>query len=81
MAPRREALRVLLAGLALSGLSPLASRAEEGILDVREGDVRHTEAEWRALLSPGGYAVLREAATEQRFTSPLLDVSACYRVS
>ena len=34
--------------------------------------VSHTAAEWRKLLGPERYAVLREAATEHPFTSPLL---------
>jgi peptide-methionine (R)-S-oxide reductase len=34
--------------------------------------VTHTDAEWKQLLTPDQYAVLREAATEAPFTSPLL---------
>ena len=36
--------------------------------------VNRTDAEWRALLDPERYAVLREAATEPPFTGSLLDV-------
>ena len=35
--------------------------------------VSHTPAEWRQLLGPQRYAVLREAATEHAFSSPLLN--------
>lgn len=38
--------------------------------------VRHTDAEWRQLLPADSYAVLRQARTERRFSSPLNDVSA-----
>ena len=34
--------------------------------------VNHTPAEWRRILGPERYAVLREAATERPYTSPLL---------
>ena len=34
--------------------------------------VNHTAAEWRRLLGPQRFAVLREASTEHPFTSPLL---------
>ena len=36
-------------------------------------EVMHTEDEWRKLLTPDQFAVLRQAATERPFTSPLLD--------
>jgi peptide-methionine (R)-S-oxide reductase len=35
--------------------------------------VNHTPEQWRQLLGPQRYAVLREAATERPFTSPLLN--------
>ena len=34
-------------------------------------EVTHTDAEWRALLTPDQYAVLRQQATERAFSSPL----------
>ncbi|MET1029101.1 MAG: peptide-methionine (R)-S-oxide reductase MsrB [Dongiaceae bacterium] len=35
--------------------------------------VTHSDAEWQKLLTPDQYAVLRQAATERPFTSPLLN--------
>ena len=70
MMTRRLFLAVSAAGLAAaSGMfrQSAASRAGETF------EVTHTEEEWRKLLAPDQYAVLREAATERAFTSPLLD--------
>ena len=36
-------------------------------------EVAHTEEEWRKLLTPEQFAVLRQSATERPFTSPLLE--------
>jgi peptide-methionine (R)-S-oxide reductase len=38
-------------------------------------EVTHTDAEWRKLLTPDQYAVLRHEATERPFTSSLLHES------
>jgi peptide-methionine (R)-S-oxide reductase len=35
--------------------------------------VTHSDSEWRKLLTPAQYAVLRQSATELPFSSPLLD--------
>jgi peptide-methionine (R)-S-oxide reductase len=47
---------------------PGAARAEEVTFSVR-----HTDAEWRQLLTPAQYNILRDQGTEPPFSSPLLN--------
>ena len=65
MATRRDFLSAC-AGAVLAEL--VATRGAWAAPD----PVSHTDAEWRKLLTPEQYAVLRQAGTEVPFTSPLL---------
>ncbi len=60
-------------GLSFAGWRRFAMRpAFAGDLaPARHFDVTHTDAEWRTLLTPDQYAVLRQQGTERAFSSPL----------
>ena len=55
----------VLGGLLAAFAVPAARAAAAGV------EVTHSESEWRKLLSPGQFAVLRQDGTEPAFSSPL----------
>jgi peptide-methionine (R)-S-oxide reductase len=64
------------AGLgALAGFGSLTASTATGTPRAAPGtfEVNHTDDEWRQLLTPQQYAVLRGAGTEQPYSSPLND--------
>ncbi len=71
MISRRMLLASGVAGVAVYGflrrVSPSTAAEPAG-----KFPITHTEAEWRDLLSPEQYAVLRQEDTERPFSSPLL---------
>ena len=65
---------LLLAGAAsaLAGLFGAVTRRADAAETTKEVfEVTHTDAEWRTLLGPNRYAVLRHESTERPFSSPL----------
>jgi peptide-methionine (R)-S-oxide reductase len=78
MHPRREILRIrdimmnrrttlLLSTTALALAATRANAAQQSF------EVTHTDAEWRKLLTPAQYYILRQQGTEDPFSSPLLN--------
>lgn len=65
MQSRRSLLEQILLGSAVVTLTGVAARA-------KGYEVTHTDAEWRKLLSPAEYNILRQQGTEAPWTSPLL---------
>jgi peptide-methionine (R)-S-oxide reductase len=67
--------RLLLGALAIAGVGVFGLRryAAQPVHAAQNEhfEVTHTDAEWRALLSPGQYAVLRQQATEPPYSSAL----------
>jgi peptide-methionine (R)-S-oxide reductase len=69
MLTRRQNLSAAARGIALLGMARLGLASPAKAAETFE--VTHTDAEWKKLLSPNQFAVLRLAATERPYTSPL----------
>jgi peptide-methionine (R)-S-oxide reductase len=72
MMERRQFITMALGGLALAVMSPVFKAAKALAAEMVE-KLSKTNEEWKKLLTPTQYNVLREEGTERPFTSPLLD--------
>jgi peptide-methionine (R)-S-oxide reductase len=70
-----QARRNFLAFLSATAAMAAATACGAPAAATRKGSfpLSHTEAEWRKLLTPAQYYILREEGTERPFTSALLD--------
>ena len=68
----RRKLLLLAGGVAAAAVGYGTTRRHAVSASTGAFEVAHTDEEWRSLLTSDQYAVLREAATEPAFTSPLL---------
>jgi peptide-methionine (R)-S-oxide reductase len=69
MLTRRQNLSAAARGFAMVAMARLGLASQAKAAETFE--VTHTDVEWKKLLSPNQFAVLRLAATERPYTSPL----------
>ena len=73
-ASRRRFLRAAQAAAVLGALGLYSAGTRRGrAADAEAFEVTHTVEEWKKILTPNQFKVLREAATERPFSSPLND--------
>lgn len=72
MMQRRKFIKLILSGLSIAALLPLLKAGEALAVEAVTKLVK-TNEEWKKLLTPEQYNVLREEGTERPFTSKLLD--------
>lgn len=68
---RRSFLKLAAGGAGIVMLGGYAALRQQAWADNRIQRLERTDAEWRKLLTPEQYAVLRQEDTERPFTSPL----------
>src|SRR5450432_520265 len=66
---RRQVLFAGAGGVALIGIAH--ARLTSAAMAAGDFEVTHSDTEWRKLLKPDQYAVLRQSGTERPFSSPL----------
>jgi len=69
--PHRRTFLFTGAALGLAAAAPAFAQEQRAFAGAPQRKI--TDAEWRKMLPPNSYAVLRQEATEQPFTSPLLN--------